>query len=79
MDTAYDPERNPYLLMDRMRWISEAYVDTDRVLVISIPQINEAVYGRDVGYDIREVRFDSDIEEISGTKIREETWKSSVQ
>jgi nicotinamide mononucleotide adenylyltransferase len=39
--------------------------------VIKIPDIDEIVYGRKVGWSIREVHLDKDIEAISATKIRE--------
>lgn len=44
----------------------------DRISIIVLPNISGIVYGRDVGYKIEKAKFPGYIEEISGTKIREE-------
>lgn len=66
-------ESDPYPAMDRFKMIRTAYpaYAFPNVEVIIIPDIEEVVYGRDVGYKIREVRLDEDTESISATKIRE--------
>jgi len=37
---------------------------------INIPDIAAVVYGRDVGYDIRELRLEPELEAISGSSLR---------
>ena len=39
--------------------------------VISVPNITNICYGRDVGYKIEEIVLPKQIQEISATKIRE--------
>ena len=43
-----------------------------KVKIEIVPNIVNITYGRDVGYKIEQEHFDSSIEEISATKIREE-------
>lgn len=57
---------NPYSYRKRKRMIKRVI----GVKVIRIPDIDEIVYGRNVGYGIREVRLDKETELISGTKLR---------
>jgi len=40
------------------------------VKIIKIPDISNIVYGRKVGWDIREIKLDKEIEAISATSIR---------
>lgn len=61
---------NPYTEADRYQMIRKAFPDPDKVKIITIPDIAELVYGRDVGYHIRKLRLDPETESISGTKIR---------
>ena len=63
-------EKNPYTVAERMTMIRKAYFDNPNVQVIAIPDIAEVIYGRDVGWSIREIRLDSDTEAISATKVR---------
>ena len=42
----------------------------NRIKVIKIPDIEEICYGRKVGWGIREIKVDPEIEAISATKIR---------
>ena len=37
---------------------------------IVIPDIESVCYGREVGYEIKGIRLDPEVEAISGTKIR---------
>jgi len=72
MDTEIS-ERNPYTYEDRWQMIWSEYphdLASDRVRVIKIPQIDEAVYGRDVGYGIRQIHLSRKLEAISATSIR---------
>jgi nicotinamide mononucleotide adenylyltransferase len=50
-------------------------IQTEKVKVIIIPDIESVNYGRGVGYDIIEHIPPSKIGEISATKIREELFK----
>lgn len=61
-------ESNPYSAEERVKMISETF---PQVKVIVIPDIEEVVYGRKVGWGIRELHLDADTEAISATKIRE--------
>lgn len=63
-------EKNPYNAAERIRRIKDHYKGNANVDVISIPDIAEVCYGRDVGWGIRRIRLDKQTEEISATKIR---------
>lgn len=63
-------EKNPYTTAERMENIKKHFKDDPNVEVISIPDIKEVCYGRDVGWGIRRIRLKKQIEEISATKIR---------
>jgi nicotinamide mononucleotide adenylyltransferase len=54
----------------RLAKIWKRYGD-DRVTGIIIPDIKGVYYGRDVGYDVKELVPPQEIAAISGTKIRE--------
>lgn len=58
---------NPYSVAERAEMIRAVF---PHVKIIEIPDISEIVYGRKVGYDIREVHLPPHIEAISGTAIR---------
>lgn len=66
-------EENPYTVEERRVMIIKAfkrYIFAGRLKIIVIPDINEIVYGRKVGYKINEIRLDEETEAISGTEIR---------
>ena len=64
-------ESNPFSFVQRKRALKKAFKKWgERVKIIKIDDIEEVVYGRKVGYGIREVRLSKDLENISGTKIR---------
>ena len=42
-----------------------------KFIIIKIPVVSEVIYGRKVGYKIREVKVSKKIEKISATNIRE--------
>lgn len=65
-------DKNPYSASQRMEMIQAAF---PQVKVIVIPDIEEVIYGRKVGWGIREIRLDEDTENISGTKIRQQNEK----
>lgn len=60
-------DENPYTAEERERMILCAF---PMVKVIIIPDIEEVVYGRRVGWGIREIRLDEATENISATKMR---------
>ena len=68
-------KQNPYNLSDRFKMIRKVFPGTKRVEVISIPDIDEIVYGREVGYKIRELKLPKKIEKISATKIRNKKYR----
>jgi len=60
------------------------YEGNDLVKVIIIPDIASVNYGRGVGYEVKEIKVESNIANISATAIRkqirsgEEDWKNVV-
>jgi len=58
---------NPYSAAERKEVIKRRCPFAE---VIIIPDIEEVVYGRNVGWGIREIRLDSEIERISASEIR---------
>ena len=69
-----EPSRqNPYTTAERWAMIQKALKKYgDLVKIITIPDIDEICYGREVGYVIRRIYLPSELEEVSGTKTREE-------
>lgn len=64
--------KNPYSVSERWIMIHKALQEYgELVKIISLPDIDEVCYGRDVGYDVRKVDLDKETESISGTKTRE--------
>lgn len=63
-------EKNPYTVFERIQMIRDIYGKNPNVKIIPIPDISEVIYGRDVGWSIREIRLDSKTEAISATKVR---------
>lgn len=63
-------EKNPYSVEERIKRIEDVYGDNPNVEIISIPDIEEICYGRDVEWGIRMIRLKKQVEEISATKIR---------
>ena len=62
-------EKNPYSIKERKQMFKKVF--GDKVKIIAVPDIEDICYGREVGWGIREIRFDKEIESISATKIRE--------
>lgn len=75
-----DPdEKNPFspeVVKKNIEDFYSKYLESGRVKVIIIPDIESINYGRGVGYDVIEHIPPSDIHDISATKIREEMKKS---
>lgn len=64
-------EKDPYSVEERWVMIRRAFPDDKLVRIISIPDIEEVVYGREVGWGVRQLKLDEVTESISGTKERE--------
>ena len=65
-------DSNPYEFFEIKRRIEERLKDyVGKFDVISVPNITNICYGRDVGYKIEEIVLPKQIQEISATKIRE--------
>ena len=70
-------DKNPYNPLDVKENVEKKLkelINSKRVKVIIIPDIESVNYGRGVGYDIIEHVPPSDIGEISATKIREKLF-----
>ena len=64
-------DTDPYTFEQRQTMILEALSEWEgKVDVILIPDIGEVVYGRKVGYGIRNLELAPEVEAISGTAIR---------
>lgn len=63
-------KNNPYSVKERIIMIKEKVPDAE---IVVMPDIEEVVYGRGVGYGIREISLGKEIEKISATKIRQNT------
>ena len=66
-DTKIDKD-NPYSVKERKDTLIKSVPDAK---IIVIPDIEEICYGRGVGYGVREIRLEKQIENISATEIRE--------
>ena len=70
-------DKNPYNPIEVKENVENALkelIDTKRVKVIIIPDIESVNYGRGVGYDIIEHLTPKNIGEISATKIRKKLF-----
>ncbi len=65
-DTEQD-ENNPLTATQRLEMIQEQVPDAK---VFIMPDIEEIVFGRSVGWGMREIRLDEETESISATEIR---------
>ena len=62
-------DHNPYTVNERRTMLRQAFGDT--IKIFTLPHIGEVCYGRDVGYGIRELELETELPQISGTKVRE--------
>ena len=62
---------NPYSYNQRYDMIRSIFPNKDRIKIILLPDIEEVVYGRKVGWGIRKIKLSAELESISATKIRE--------
>jgi adenylylsulfate kinase-like enzyme len=64
---------NPYTVAERQVMLQTAFsteIATGDMQVIVIPDIDEICHGRKVGWSVREIKLDADMEAISATGIR---------
>lgn len=61
-------ENNPFSVGERKEMFKKKF--GDRVKVVVIPDCKEICHGRKVGWKVREIRLNKEIEKISATKIR---------
>lgn len=65
---------DPYSIAERTVMVEKVFKEeiiSKKIIVISIPDIEEVCYGRRVGWGIRELELDKETEAISATAIRE--------
>jgi len=68
-------EKNPWTAQEILMNLSselKELLETGRLRIIKIPNIESINIGRGVGYDIIEHEPPTDVKEISATKIREQ-------
>jgi cytidyltransferase-like protein len=71
-------DTDPYTVEERINMIQAKFPDAtvypriSRITICPIPDISEVVFGRGVGWGIRQIKLDEKTESISATKIREE-------
>lgn len=62
---------DPHTVKERKKMILKAFPnDRDRIKIIVIPDIDEILYGRSVGYKVEKVTLSPELHNISATKIR---------
>jgi nicotinamide mononucleotide adenylyltransferase len=77
-------ENNPLIAEEVKAIWDKIYENNELVKVIIIPDIASVNYGRGVGYEVKEIKVESNIANISATAIRkqirsgEEDWKQLV-
>ena len=73
-------DKNPYSFEQRHREFMKIYgreVCEGKIKIIRLPDIEEVVYGRKVGWGIREIRLDTKTEAISGTELRKKNEQNT--
>jgi adenylylsulfate kinase len=69
--------RNPFTIEQRVKMIKDKFPDAvmypekGHITIVAIPDISEVVFGRGVGWSVRKIKLDDEIESISATKLRE--------
>lgn len=67
-------DANPHTLTQRIGMVWAAFPEEcgdGRMRVVPLPDIAEVCHGRDVGWSVRRVEVDAEVEAISATAIRE--------
>ena len=71
MDSFNINKKNPYKFQYVKKKINENLKNfRGKYIIIKIPVVSEVVYGRKVGYNIRKISLNKNLEKISATKIR---------
>lgn len=71
-------DNNPYTAKDRIKMIEKEFskeIKKGTLKHVILPDIQEIVHGRQVGWGVREIKLDSKTESISGTKERKKRKK----
>lgn len=65
-------EKNPFTFEEVSKYINEDLSEEflGKYEIINLPNITNIIYGRDVGYTVEEISFDSEVESISATQVR---------
>jgi nicotinamide mononucleotide adenylyltransferase len=67
-------DNNPFKFEEIKKRIEEKLKDyIDKFEILQVANITNICYGRDVGYKIEEIVLPKEIQEISATKIREQS------
>jgi len=72
-------KQNPYTYFERSEMFKKEFkaeILLGKLKLIEIDDIEEVVYGRGVGWGIRQIHLDNQTESISATKIRNENKKN---
>lgn len=69
-------EKNPYTVQQRIEMIKKVY--GDKVKAFPVCDIESINIGREVGYDVNRIDTPKEIEKISGTETRKETFPTTV-
>ena len=76
MDSFGINKKNPYKFNYVKNKINKALVKYKKnYIILKIPVVSEIVYGRKVGYKIRNIKLPDTIEKISATNIRKKILK----
>lgn len=71
-------KKNPFTFNEVRKKINKALNQyRDRYIILKIPVVSEFIYGRKVGYKIRQVKVNKEIEKISATKIRKQLFEKN--
>ena len=76
MDSYKTNKKNPFTFQTVKKKISKYLTKfKGKFIIIKIPVVSEVIYGRKVGYNIRQIKVSKKIEKISATSIRKKIFK----
>ena len=71
MDSYKINKKNPFTFNEVKKKINQRLKKyKNKYIVIKIPVVSNIIYGRKVGYKIREIKVPKNIQKISATRIR---------
>lgn len=77
MDSYNINKKNPFKYKEVKKKINENLkLYKGKYIIIKVPVISDLVYGRRVGYKIKQIKLPKKIESISATKIRKLRYKN---